>query len=691
VADYLESSLLRRARWRSAGLAARNLALQTALAGAALAGAFLLRYDLRLHSPDGALWWGTEFLPLAAIVLPLQAIVFWAMRLPRTAWRYVSLSDLLQLLVAGQIALALSVAALYGVQAWAAAHALDRPLATLPQSVLLLDFLLTVAAIGGAKMLIRLLHEESRSTASSLTRLLIIGAGDAAAAVLREIARMPEQKYRVVGLLDDAPDRQRLRIHNVPVLGTIESLPAVCARERVGEILIALPERSKPQMQRIVALCRAAQVAGNASGKASTGVKFRTIPSLADLIAGQGNANQIRDVSVNDVLGRDAVALDLAAVGGMIHGKRVLVSGAGGSIGSELARTIAGFGPALLVLVDKAENAMFEIERELARSFPSVPLVAAIGDISDAIRVEQIFAEHTPALVFHAAAHKHVPLAEKNPGECVRNNVIGTKTLADAAARAGVAQFVMISTDKAVNPTSIMGATKRCAEIYIQSLARRSATNFITVRFGNVLGSNGSVVPIFKQQIAAGGPVTVTHPEMRRYFMTIPEASQLVLQAAALGERGEIFILDMGAPVRILDLARDLITLSGLRPEVDIPIVFTGLRPGEKLYEELSIRGENMQATRHPKIAVWKSTPTAPAAVQRMIDDLESLQHSAEREPVIGALTAYLPEMTPWEETPRIKVAASEPRPLGSGFAHDNCVAPSDAQPLPYGRGSEKA
>jgi FlaA1/EpsC-like NDP-sugar epimerase len=408
-------------------------------------------------------------------------------------------------------------------------------------------------------------------------------------------------------------------------------------------------------MQRIVSLCRATQMAadmrGN-SGAPATALRFRTIPSLQDILAGKATANQIRDVSVNDLLGRDAVQTDLAAVGALVHAKVVLVTGAGGSIGSELCRTICTFEPSLLVLMDKAENAVFEIERELRKSFPTVRIVPVLGDISDAVRVEQVFTDFQPALVFHAAAHKHVPLAESNPGEAIRNNVLGTKTLADAAATGGVQNFVMISTDKAVNPSSIMGATKRCAEIYIQALARRSHTNFITVRFGNVLGSNGSVVPIFKQQIAAGGPVTVTHPEMRRYFMTIPEASQLVLQAGALGQRGEIFVLDMGQPVRILDLARDLIILSGLRPEADIPIVFTGLRPGEKLYEELSIRGENMLPTRHPKIAVWKSQPAAHSHVQKMIDELEPLQHCTSREQVLFALKQFVPEMKPWQPDP---------------------------------------
>jgi FlaA1/EpsC-like NDP-sugar epimerase len=523
--------------------------------------------------------------------------------------------------------------------------------ANLPETVLLLDALFAVLLAGGARIFVRLLYEHSRPIANGgLVRLLLIGAGDAAQSVLREIARMPEQRYRVIGILDDEAAKRgpRHTLHGVPVLGPVSALPRVCSDNQIGEILIALPGASNHEMQRIVSLCRATQMAADMRSD-SIPLRFRTIPSLQDILAGKATANQIRDVSVNDLLGRDAVQTDLAAVGALIHGKVVLVTGAGGSIGSELCRTICTFEPSLLVLMDKAENAVFEIERELRKTFPTVRMVPILGDISDAVRVEQVFTDFQPTIVFHAAAHKHVPLAESNPGEAIRNNVFGTKTLADAAAAGGVQNFVMISTDKAVNPSSIMGATKRCAEIYIQSLARRSRTNFITVRFGNVLGSNGSVVPIFKQQIAAGGPVTVTHPEMRRYFMTIPEASQLVLQAGALGQRGEIFVLDMGQPVRILDLARDLIILSGLRPEADIPIVFTGLRPGEKLYEELSIRGENMLATRHPKIAIWKSDPAANTYVQKMIDELEPLQHCTVREQVLFALKQFVPEMKPWQ------------------------------------------
>ena len=642
-------------KWRSEARSVGSGLLHAALLAAAFWLALAIRFDFHLTLSDGRPWLFSVYLPLLPLVLVLKMAVFLTLGLHRRAWCYAGLSDLLSLAGASLAALAAIFGGYFGCQ-WLSAgivgHAL---LPTVSGAVLLLDFLLGVMAVGSAKVLARLIHEESRpASATGLTRLLIVGAGDAAESVLREIGRMPERKYRVIGLLDDSPARQKARIHGVPVLGTINDLGAICTRHQIGEVLIAVPSASHDQMRRIIGLCRATQVAQDEAGQSGLrgGIRFRTVPAMADLIAGRAIANQIREVSVNDLLGRDAVAMDMNAVGAMLHRQVVLVSGAGGSIGSELCRTIAQFAPQCLVLVDKAENAVFEIERELRRTHPTVRLVPALGDISDAVRVEQIFAEYAPHIVFHAAAHKHVPLAELNPGEAIRNNMFGTKTLADAAARFGVKNFVMISTDKAVNPTSIMGATKRCAEIYIQALARRSRTNYTTVRFGNVLGSNGSVVPIFKQQIAAGGPVTVTHPEMRRYFMTIPEASQLVLQAGALGQRGEIFVLDMGQPVRILDLARDLITLSGFRPEIDIPIVYTGLRPGEKLYEELSIRGENMVPTRHPKIAIWRSEVATAQWVGQMIDDLEPLQHCTEREQILKTLTRCIPEMKPWQPEP---------------------------------------
>jgi FlaA1/EpsC-like NDP-sugar epimerase len=657
-------------RWKGRFVTMVSLAGQLALLGGAFALASAIRSDFAATSSDNVPTFGSSFFVVLALVLGIKLAVWVALGLHRgaDAWRHTSLRDALRLGLASIISLVLIVAAYEG---WRLVHHWMQTTpaqASLPVTLFILDALISIALVGGARIAARLFYEESRPVAAGgIVRLLIIGAGDAAAGVLREIARMPEQRYRVVGLLDDDPRKARQRLLGVPVLGPISSLPRVCPRHQIGEILIALPSANNVEMQRIVSLCRAAQM--DADIHRSTGatpLRFRTIPSLQDILTGKAAATQIRDVSVNDVLGRDTVDMDLAAVGAMLHGQVVLVSGAGGSIGSELCRTICRFEPAQLVLLDKAENAIFEIERELKKTWPAVRLVPAIGDITDAVRVDQVFTDYAPTIVFHAAAHKHVPLAESNSGEAIRNNVFGTKTLADAAAAFGVRNFVMISTDKAVNPSSIMGATKRCAEIYIQGLARRvvrgqkqeanskkqeDRTNFITVRFGNVLGSNGSVVPIFKQQIANGGPVTVTHPEMRRYFMTIPEAAQLVLQAGALGNRGEIFVLDMGKPVRILDLARDLIILSGLRPDVDIPIVFTGLRPGEKLYEELSIRGEHMVPTRHPKIAVWKPSlgVADPAAIQRMMDELEPLQHCTDRKRALSTLKVFVPEMKPWE------------------------------------------
>jgi FlaA1/EpsC-like NDP-sugar epimerase len=346
------------------------------------------------------------------------------------------------------------------------------------------------------------------------------------------------------------------------------------------------------------------------------------VPVITDIASGKFRVSQIRDVDINDLLGREVVQLDLDSIETFVKGKTILVTGAGGSIGSEMCRQICQFSPKVLLLVEQAENPLFYIERELRARFPTVSIKPVVCDIADQNRVNEIFDNYKPDVVIHAAAHKHVPLMELNPGEAIKNNVVGTQTVANASDKYGVTNFVMISTDKAVNPTSVMGSSKRIAEMYIQDLSRTSKTQFVTVRFGNVLGSEGSVVPIFKKQIAEGGPVTVTHPEMKRYFMTIPEASQLVLQAATMGKGGEIFVLDMGEPVKIVDLAKELITLSGFRPGEDIEMVFTGLRPGEKLFEELRIEGEDMQRTRHPKIRIWKNIPLDRERLRAGINEL---------------------------------------------------------------------
>ena len=453
------------------------------------------------------------------------------------------------------------------------------------EGILMLDMFMTIMLLSGVRMTVRLYHEEFFSERrGTARRFLIVGAGNAGEALLREMLRRKDSQYEVVGFVDDDPAKRDMEINGIPVLGTVDDLPAVCKKQNIDEIAIAIPTATRKQLRRVVQVCQ------------GTKTRFSTVPSLTDIAEGKFQVSQMRDVEINDLLGREVVNLEMDKIELFLKDKVILVTGAGGSIGSEMCRQVCVFKPRQLLLVEQAENPLFFIERELIKSYPQASLECIIADITDKARVEQVFSRYRPQVVIHAAAHKHVPLMEQNPGEAIKNNIIGTRTIADAADAFGAECFVMISTDKAVNPTSIMGTSKRVAEMYIQDLNKTSKTHFVTVRFGNVLGSNGSVIPIFKQQIAAGGPVTVTHPEMRRYFMTIPEASQLVLQAATMGKGGEIFVLDMGEPVKIVDLARELITLSGFRPGEDIEIEFTGLRPGEKLFEELSIEGEDMLA-----------------------------------------------------------------------------------------------
>lgn len=501
------------------------------------------------------------------------------------------------------------------------------------EGVLVLDFFAAVIVLSGLRMLVRLYHEEFfAETRGTARRYLIVGAGNAGEALLREMLRRKDVQYDVVGFIDDEPAKLGMNIHGVPVLGNVSQLPEVCQKQSIDEIAIAIPSATRKELRRVVQVCQ------------GTKLRFSTVPSLTDIASGKLRVSQIRDVDINDLLGREVVQLDLEQIELFLKDKVIFVTGAGGSIGSEMCRQVCAFGPKLLLLVEQAENPLFFIERELRHDFPQVPMQAIICDIGDRYRVDQLFDQYKPNVVIHAAAHKHVPLMEGNPGEAIKNNVVGTRNIADAADRVGTQNFVMISTDKAVNPTSIMGSSKRIAEMYIQDLNNTSRTHFVTVRFGNVLGSNGSVVPIFKQQIDAGGPVTVTHPEMTRYFMTIPEASQLVLQAAAMGHGGEVFLLDMGEPVKIVDLARELITLSGFRPGEDIEIEFSGLRPGEKLFEELSIAGEDMLPTNHPKIAIWKTIVKEREVLREQIDKIVGIAPTQDRHQIVCAIKELIPE-----------------------------------------------
>ncbi len=571
----------------------------------AQASAFALRFEFsfpREYFPTAWVW-------LAANVI-IHLSVFASAGMFSGLWRYTGAKDLVAL--TRSAALSTLVFALFIVLGGYRGY---------PRSVLIITFLLTMILVGGlrfgARSLWQLAQSVGQKREGERLRVLIVGAGNAGEMLLREMQKTHVGNYEPVGFVDDDATKRGVSIHGVKVLGTLVEVPELVKSSRIDEVVIAIPSAPGKEMRRIVDMVTQA------------GVPIRTMPGIDQLISGQVTLNQLRSVNIEDLLGRDPVSLDTDSLKALIAGQVVLVTGAGGSIGAELCRQVVRFNPKQLVLVERSEPALFEIHRELHGRSPAAELVPSIADICDVNRVRALFSKHRPTVVVHAAAHKHVPMMEWNPGEAIKNNVCGTRVVADAAHEFGAQQFVMVSTDKAVNPTSIMGATKRVAELYVQALNQKSKTRFVAVRFGNVLGSAGSVIPIFKQQIEQGGPVTVTDPEMRRYFMTIPEASQLVLQAATIGRGGEIFVLDMGEPVKIVDLARDLIALSGLVPDKDIEIRFTGLRPGEKLFEELSTVEEKAEKTRHPKIFIGRlpsrTLLEVSGAVSTLLNDVEQV------------------------------------------------------------------
>jgi FlaA1/EpsC-like NDP-sugar epimerase len=581
-------------------------------------------------------WLVEQYPPLLLLFLVIKLTVFGLFQQYRGWWRYVGISDLLGILRASLIS-TLIIVALWFTMLYIdpVRRSLPQGMTVVSQGVFIADLVGTILLQAGLRMVIRLYYEEFRTTeAGRLKRFLIVGAGNAGEALLREIHRMPIAQYDVIGFIDDDPLKRGINIHGIPVLGTVEQLPKICKDRNIEEIAIAIPSATHQQLRRVIQVCE------------GTKIRFRTVPAITDIASGRFRVSQIRDVDINDLLGRETVQLDLDLIEAFAKNKTILVTGAGGSIGSEMCRQVCNFNPKLLLLVEQAENPLFYIERELHRRFPNVTVISIICNITDKVRVNRIFEEHKPEVVIHAAAHKHVPMMEINPGEAIKNNIVGTQVVADAADYYGVTNFVMISTDKAVNPTSIMGSSKRIAEMYIQDLSRSSKTQFVTVRFGNVLDSEGSVVPIFRKQIAQGGPVTVTHPEMKRYFMTIPEASQLVLQAATMGKGGEIFVLDMGEPVKIVDLAKELITLSGFRPGEDIEIVYTGPRPGEKLFEELRIKGEDMQRTRHPKIIIWKNILMDRGRLRTGINELVIVAETENYREFIQKIKELVPQYT---------------------------------------------
>lgn len=515
------------------------------------------------------------------IITVVRLGVFYVLGLYHRLWRYASITELISIVTAVTVSSAIITVYLIFINAG------------LPKSFHVLTWLISIAFIGLSRLTIRVYYHvrhKAEVEKGEMSNVLIVGAGDAGAIIAREIQSRYYDSKRIVGFIDDSPNKLDQMLLGVKVLGNRDHIKEIVKQYKVSEIIIAMPSVDGSIVREVIKNCK------------ETKCQLKTVPGIYELIDGKISLNQLRTIDVEDLLRRDPVQLDLERIATYLRGKRVLVTGAGGSIGSEICRQVAQIGPDSIILLGKGENSIYEIHRELTSKYPKLKIAPIIADVRDEKRINGIFASKRPQVVFHAAAHKHVPLMEAQPVEAVRNNIFGTKNVAEAADRVKSEVFVMISTDKAVNPTSVMGATKRVAELVIQSMSKISNTHFVAVRFGNVLGSRGSVVPLFKKQIASGGPVTVTHPEMCRYFMTIPEATQLVLQAGSMAQGGEVFVLDMGDPVRIVDLANDMIELSGLVPNKDIEIRFTGLRPGEKLFEELLTAEEGTASTRHDKI-----------------------------------------------------------------------------------------
>ncbi len=587
-------------------------------------GSFALRTDLgplfRFYLPQ-AIW-------LVMIALLIKPFVFFYFGMYRRMWIYASTQELKLIVTAvttASVLVSLAVVILRALEV----------LPYFPRSTLPIDWLLTMLLVGGLRFSLRTLADTKVAGAPRARmprRALIVGAGDAGALVVREMQKNPNLHLTPVCFLDDNPDKQKQAIHGIPVVGTLADLPRTMAVRRIEEVVIAIPSAPGDVIRRVADSCQ------------RRGVPFRTMPGLYELLGGKVSVNRLREVDITDLLRRQPAQIDETEIGASLTGRRVLVTGAGGSIGQELCRQIARWGPAELILLGHGENSIFECVIDLEQNFPSIPLHPVIADIRDLDRLLVVFEDQRPQVIFHTAAHKHVPLMEANVEDAVTNNILGTRNVVEAAQNFNIERLVMISTDKAIRPTSVMGATKRIAELLVLDAANRSGRPYSVVRFGNVLGSRGSVIPMFKRQIAAGGPVTITHPEMERYFMTIPEAVHLVLQASALGKGGEVFVLRMGEQVRILDLAEDLIRLSGLEPGKDIEIVFTGIRPGEKLSEELWDKGAIYEPTIHPDIVrLVDENLLGGEPLVTLVDDLLSLATEGDPSEIIRVLDDCIP------------------------------------------------
>ena len=567
-------------------------------------------------------------------VLLLQLLLLWLTGIYAFVWRYVGMAEIKAFIIAAVLA----ALPLILMRIW-----LPETLqpARIPLSIILMDSVFAFGGVLSMRVTRRALYErgskrrhDTRESLNGVAKkpVLLVGAGHAGMIVAREITHRGNTNLDVKGFVDDDPAKLGSVIQGVKVLGRAEDIPHLVSELKIDHVIISFAEASRREFRRILDICEQAKV------------RVRTVPGIYELLQGNVKVSRIRDVQIEDLLGREQVQLDEESMRRFLAGKVVMITGAGGSIGSELVRQVVRFQPARLLLVERAEFALFSIEQELHNAGLNVEALSLVADVGDKERMHSIFQKHRPQVILHAAAHKHVPMMEFNPSEAIRNNVLATRSLGELAAEFGVETFVLISTDKAVCPTSVMGASKRVAELVIQNLNQRARTRFLAVRFGNVIGSTGSVIPTFREQIRRGGPVTVTHPQMVRYFMTIPEAAQLVLQAGAIGEGGEIFILDMGEPVRIFDLAKDTITLSGLKPMEDIDIVFTGMRPGEKLFEELQTSEDQMIKTRHPKIFIGRLAAYPESRIRLALDRLSILATNGWDRELRKVLSELLPE-----------------------------------------------
>lgn len=602
--------------------------LDALLLSLAVLCSYLIRFDGSI--PD--FFW--DSMPFTLLLLGgTTYYFFYLQKAYRCSWRYASISELMLIVKGTTLALAASLILSYTLR-------IAQVSVLIPNSVLILSWMTATVGISGSRLVWRVFGSHKVKIQSHHKKALVVGAGSAGRLVVKELLQSIDTDLYPIAFIDDDPAKMYLDVLGIPIVGNRGDLIRTLEQGEIDTVIIAMPSVPREEVAKIIAICK------------ETRVNIKILPRVSDVINGKVTVSLIRDVNVEDLLGRDSVEVDLKEISEYITGKTVLVTGAGGSIGSELCRQISSFAPRMLLLLGHGENSIYSIENELRQKYPNVPYCPIIADIQDRIRIEAIFDTYRPAIVFHAAAHKHVPLMESNVEEAIKNNIFGTRNLAECAHKYGAERYVSISTDKAVNPTSVMGVTKRISEMLVQSLGKISSTKFAAVRFGNVLGSRGSVIPLFKQQISQGGPVTVTHPDMVRFFMTISEAVQLVIQAGALAQGGEVFILDMGKPVRISDLAHDLIRLSGLEPNIDIQVVYTGIRPGEKLFEEILTREEGATLSKHNRIFIGKPSDFSYEDFTFVLRKLEQLVQKRYTPATSDEIINLLLQMVPTYQCP---------------------------------------